>query len=157
MRTARSSSRGGLHQAPPQEQVPPDQPPSWTSPSGPGTLSRDQALPGPGTPQDQAPPRSRHPPGAGTPPVDRHTLVNILPCPKLRLRVVTKKRQCFNSGLCSFSWNCVVRQKTKRVGAIEIKVWIGNLNVFRRNVQRLFIFRLIAPQIAGITHRHDWG
>ena len=66
MRTARSSSRpGGLHQAPP----------NW-----------DQ------TPRDQAPP-TRHPPGPGTPPVDRHTPVNILPCPKLRLRAVTSQQQ----------------------------------------------------------------
>ena len=54
------------------------------------------AIPGgrsqPGTPRtrhrpDQAPPT----PGAGTPPVDRHTPVNILPCPKLRLRAVIKQ------------------------------------------------------------------
>ena len=38
-------------------------------------------------PLEQASPRSRHPPGAGTP-VDRHMPVNILPCPKLRLRAV---------------------------------------------------------------------
>ena len=36
----------------------------------------------------QAPPRTMHPPGPCTPPVDRHTPVNILPCPKLRLRAV---------------------------------------------------------------------
>ena len=36
----------------------------------------------PGTPLDQAPPGTRHPP------VDKHTPVNILPCPKLRLRSV---------------------------------------------------------------------
>ena len=85
MRTARSSSRpGGLHQAPPGTRHP----------------SRDQA-----PPWDQIPFRTRHtlqrrppsrpgtppgadPPGPGTPPVDRHTPVNILPCPKLRLRAV---------------------------------------------------------------------
>ena len=31
-------------------------------------------------------------PGQVLPPVDRHTPVNILPCPKLRLRVVTKQK-----------------------------------------------------------------
>ena len=37
----------------------------------------------------QAPPRIRHPPGdQALPTVDRHTPVNILPCPKLRLRAV---------------------------------------------------------------------
>ena len=40
----------------------------------PGTMHQ----PGPCTPQDHAPPL-----------VDRHTPVNILPCPKLRLRAVT--------------------------------------------------------------------
>ena len=35
-------------------------------------------------PRDQAPPRTRQPP------VDRHTPVNILLCPKLRLRAVTR-------------------------------------------------------------------
>ena len=55
MRTTRSSSRGGLHQAHPWEQVPPGPRPSWTRPPVPGTLSRDQA-----------PPRTRHPPGPGT-------------------------------------------------------------------------------------------
>ena len=34
------------------------------------------------------PPGSRHPPRSRHPPVDRHMPVNILPCPKLRLRAV---------------------------------------------------------------------
>ena len=118
MRTARSSSRaGGLHQAPPQDQppracTPPEaSPPPWSRhPPGTGTLqdqtpreqvpSHEQAHPlGAGTPLEQAPPRSRHPPRDQTipsprrrhpPPVDRHTPVNILPCPKLRLRAVKR-------------------------------------------------------------------
>ena len=56
--------RGGLHQAPPRPGTPPPEP----------------DLPRPALPQDQAPPRSRHPlPGPGTPPeeaaspVDRMT------------------------------------------------------------------------------------
>ena len=36
------------------------------------------------------PPEADTPPGPGTPPVDRHTSENILPCPKLRLRAVIK-------------------------------------------------------------------
>ena len=55
MRTARSSSRGGLHQAPPG----PDPPP-----------------PAPGTPLlDEAPPGTDTPPGPGTLPDDRQTPV----------------------------------------------------------------------------------
>ena len=62
MRTVRDSgSPGGLHQASPRGQTPP------------GT--RHPPSPGPD-------PRTRHPP------VERHTPVNILPCPKLRLRAV---------------------------------------------------------------------
>ena len=102
MRTARCSSRldgvstryppgAGPHpptldQAPPtgadpNQAHPPDQ--AHTPRSRPST---DQAHPPPrpGTPQEQTPP------GPGTPPVDRHTPVNILPCPKLRLRAVIK-------------------------------------------------------------------
>ena len=73
MRTDRSSSRCGgcVHQAPPDYAPPWDQTPT---PLGPDT-PRNQ------TPQDQVPP------GTGTP-LDRHTPVNILPCPKLRLRAV---------------------------------------------------------------------
>ena len=79
---------GALHQAPPGPGTPQDQTP------------QDQASPL----WDQAPPRTRHPPGTrppgtrdpgtrhplgpGTPLVDRHTPVNILPCPKLRLWAV---------------------------------------------------------------------
>ena len=53
MRTAHSSSRpgGGV---------------STRHPPGPDP-HRDQATPRAGTPQDQAPPQSRHPPGPGTP------------------------------------------------------------------------------------------
>ena len=73
MRTTCSSSHlGGLHQAPPWDQAPP----------GPST-SPELGTPRPGTPQ------TRHP-SAQAPPVVRHTPVNILPCPKLRLRVVIK-------------------------------------------------------------------
>ena len=63
-----------LHQAPP-----PDQDPL------PGTRYhplRDQ------TPQEQAPPGTRHPPRGQN---SWHTLLKILPCPKLRLRTVIKK------------------------------------------------------------------
>ena len=93
MRTGHSSSRpGGPHQAPSREQAPP------------GTRHPQ----GPGTPQGPDPPWSRHPPEQAPPwdqaptqhqtpltrppqsrpPVDRHTPLNILPCPKLRLRAV---------------------------------------------------------------------
>ena len=41
----------------------------------------------PQTLQDQTP-QTRHPPGPGTSHVDRHTPVNILPCPKLGLWAV---------------------------------------------------------------------
>ena len=79
MHTARSSGRPGVvstrhpsqEQAPQQEQAPPP----------------EQA-----SPPEQAPPWEQTPragtPGPVTPPVDRHTPVNILPCPKLRLRAV---------------------------------------------------------------------
>ena len=87
MRAARSSSRWrGLYQSPP-------------GPDPPGT----RHPPGPGTPQTRPPgtrycPRTKHsPPGSGIPAVDRHTPVNILPCPRLRLRAVMKaieKRPC---------------------------------------------------------------
>ena len=90
MRTARSSSRRrgsppvthtlgpglSLNQAPPRSGTPP----------GPGTPPR------PGTPRTR-PPRTRQPPGTRPPPCEQnywHTLVKILPCCKLRLRVVTR-------------------------------------------------------------------
>ena len=90
MRTARSS----LHQAPP---------PTGARPPGPGTPPeagtppeqahpRSRNPPGPRTPQEHGPPRSRHPP------VDRHIPVNILPCPKLRLRAVKMKEIGPNGG-----------------------------------------------------------
>ena len=59
-------------------------------------------------PLDQAPPQEQAPPqGAGTPPdqpppVDRHTSVNILLCPKLRLRAVI-------INLCRFAVHAVTR------------------------------------------------
>ena len=59
----------------------------------PGT-PRDQAPPwnqaphAPGIPQYRNPARNRCIPRTRQPPVDRHTPVNILPCPKLRLRAV---------------------------------------------------------------------
>ena len=67
MRTARSSSHPGgcLHQAPPGSR----------HPSGPGTPNP----PGADTPQNQSPPREQN---------SWHTPMKILPCPKLRLRVV---------------------------------------------------------------------
>ena len=78
---------------PPGTRYPPDQ--TLQDQAPPGTRHPPQTRPprtryppGPGPPWDQAPPRTRHLPGPGTPPVDRHTLVNILPCPKLRLRAV---------------------------------------------------------------------
>ena len=73
--------RGGLNQAPPQTRHP--KPGTHLEQAPPGT----RPPPGPGTPPDQAPPRTRHP-QTRHPPVDRHTPVNILPCPKLRLRAV---------------------------------------------------------------------
>ena len=64
-RTARSSSRpGGSPSGTPPDQAPHPTPQNQT-PQGPGT-----------------------PPGPDPPPLDRMTGVNILPCPKLRLRAV---------------------------------------------------------------------
>ena len=84
MRSARSSSRpGGLHQAPPS-----------------GTRH---------PPQDQAPPPpsgTRHPL-----PVDRHTPVNILPCPKLRLRAVKMALQTKNASHPRNGGNMLALQK----------------------------------------------
>ena len=122
MRTARSSScPGGIstryppgadtpswEQAPPwtrhpREQDPLEQAPlPWTrhpSPEQAPPSPQTRHPPGPGTPW------SRHPPGAGNlrtrhPPVDRHTPVNILPCPKLRLRAVI--RRICNIGIRGF-------------------------------------------------------
>ena len=54
------------------------------SSSRPGGLH--QAPPGSRLPPDQAPPWDQAPP-----PVDRHTPVNILLCPKLRLRAVMRR------------------------------------------------------------------
>ena len=79
MHTACSSSCGGLSQTPPPPEQAPD--PGSRQPPGPDPLP-----PGAGTPP--APHQDQTPPGAGTPPVDRHAPVNILPCPKLRLRAV---------------------------------------------------------------------
>ena len=74
MRTARSSScPAGVNQAPaplPQEQAPRTRHPPGVGP------------PGSSHPPPQSSPPSRHPPGS------RHPPLNILPCPKLRLRVV---------------------------------------------------------------------
>ena len=52
--------------------------------SQPDPLPPEQAPPGASPPPDQAPP------APGSPPVDRHTPLNILPCPKLRLQAVTR-------------------------------------------------------------------
>ena len=71
---------GSLHQAPPGPGTPLGPDPTWDqAPPGISTPPQSRHHPGPGTPL-QAPPRQ--------PPVDRHTPVNILPCPKLRLRAV---------------------------------------------------------------------
>ena len=92
MRTARSSShRGGVSTRHP---LGPD-PPLGSDP--PGTrppMTRHPRSPGPGTPL-----------WPGTPPVDRHTPVNILPCPKLCLRAVTMvtKHKCKEWVLFQFS------------------------------------------------------
>ena len=89
---------------------PPGTPPGLCTPweqTTPGTMHHppDHAPPRDHPPQDHAPPRSRPPPGpctpppeqtplgADSPPVNRilDTLMKILlPCPKLRLRAVTK-------------------------------------------------------------------
>ena len=74
-------------QAPPPEQAPPRAGTPWS-----------RHRPRAGIPQDQTPPEQAPPlgegipplPGRRHPPVDRHTPVNILPCPKLRLRPVIK-------------------------------------------------------------------
>ena len=71
--------------------LPQDQTPPRTRHPAPRTRS----LPGPDTPPGTRHPPTRHPPGPGTPwdqtpPVDRHTPVSILPCPKLRLQAVTR-------------------------------------------------------------------
>ena len=85
MRTVRSSGRRGSPPGPPGPEAPQPRPP------------RDQT-----PPPRTRPPRTRHPlgedppPGAGTPQEQTpryeqnswYTLVKILPCPKLRLRVV---------------------------------------------------------------------
>ena len=103
MRTACSSGRpGGLHQAPPKAGTPQEQVP-WSG------APLEQAIPleqNPWSrhPRNQTPPGNRHPlgtgtrvgtPQAGTPPHwdqtppcgqnSWHTLLKILPCPKLRV------------------------------------------------------------------------
>ena len=79
MRTACSSSRpGGAPPGTPREQIPPqDQ----------ASLGSRYLPPGPGTPGTRHPPGAR-PPDQAPPLVDRHTPVNILPCPKPRLRAI---------------------------------------------------------------------
>ena len=104
MRTARSSGRpgGGLHQAPllgagtPLGAAPPDQvPPPWEHTPRrrhpPATLNMAPLTDQAHTPPGEAP-LEEVPPGV-EPPVDRHTPVNILPCPKLRLRAVKTPKQ----------------------------------------------------------------
>ena len=100
------SVRRGLHQAPPWDEAPswdqtpldqtpprtrhpPDQaPPKDQTPQTRHPSPRIRHPPGPGTPQEQTPTGTRHPPDQTPSPVDRHTPVNILPCPKFRLRAV---------------------------------------------------------------------
>ena len=57
-------------------------PPAAVAVGGSPPAPPDQA------PQEQAPPWDQAPHSGPDPPVDRHTPVNILPCPKLRLRAV---------------------------------------------------------------------
>ena len=58
---------------------------SGGSPPGPKGQGTPPHPPGPNTPRDQV-----------NPAMDRHTPVNILPCPKLRLRAVKKQKKCFS-------------------------------------------------------------
>ena len=89
MRSARSSSRPG------------------GSPSG--TPLRNQAPP-PRT--RHHPPGTRHPPRTRHPlPVDSHTPVNILPCPKLRLRAVKMALQTKNASHPRNGGNMLALQK----------------------------------------------
>ena len=70
---------GGVSTGHPQDQTPLEQaPPPPRAGTPPGTRHPTGA----GTPW------SRHSPGSRHPPMSRHTPVNILPCPKLRLRAV---------------------------------------------------------------------
>ena len=116
MRTAGSSSHpGGLHQSPtpgadtllgagtPREQLPPDQIPLEQTPPGAGNPPRSRHPPEQAPPPDQAPPRSKPPLGPGTPPCRQnswHTLLKILPCLKLRLRVIIIKTTEIFSSAC---------------------------------------------------------
>ena len=76
-----SADLGGLHQAIPLEQAHPP----------------EQVAPGAGTPLGpDNPPGTRQPPrDQAQLPVDRHTPVNMLPCPRLRLQVVKIYRITF--------------------------------------------------------------
>ena len=90
IRTARTNSHLGGSPDPTLEQTP-------LGIGTPGTRHpRDQAPPppGPGIPLGPGThsPSTRHHTGPGTPLVDRHTPVNLLPCPKLRLRAVKIRR-----------------------------------------------------------------
>ena len=90
-------------------------------PTHPGTR---HPSPGPGTPRPgtlpktRYHPRTRHPPPQGPepsrtrppmdqvpPPVDRHSSVNILPCPKLRLRAVITSKLWSRA-----TWKCLSYQ-----------------------------------------------
>ena len=98
MRTACSSSRpeGSPPGTPWGVGTPPrTRHPREQAPLGPGTP------PGASTPPDQAPPREQAPPDQ-PPPVDRHTSVNTLLCPKLRLPAVI-------INLCHFAVHAVTR------------------------------------------------
>ena len=56
------------------------------------------------------------------------------------------------SGVCSYCWNCVVRQKTERVGATKSKVWIGNFNVkTRKTIEHILLKIWHATQFGKIS------
>ena len=93
MRTARSSScrGGGSPPGTPWDQTPTDQAhsppgtrPLWTRHPSQTRPPLGPPPPGPGTPTPLEPGIPQH----QAPPVDRYTPVNILPCPKVRLRAV---------------------------------------------------------------------
>ena len=92
-----------LEQAPTWEQVPPQDQTPWDQ-----TPPRTRHPPGP-DPPDQTPLGSRRPlaadpPTAGTPPRGQnswHTLLKILPCPKLRLWAVNMFHYYLWVGICS--------------------------------------------------------
>ena len=69
---------------------------------GPGTLPRTRYHP---RTRHSPPPRTRPPMDQVPPPVDRHSSVNILPCPKLRLRAVITSKLWSRA-----TWKCLSYQ-----------------------------------------------